>query len=441
VTGSTAAGIFAAVILLANPNLQYLQSCPLTEPLYMVLQLAAMDALLAWRQRRTQDLPWAAAAWMAASALCRYEGWYFLAGAFLLLIYDWRTGTLRLRHMLRAGLTFAVCFAVPVGAHFGYIYLRIGDTFVNRVISGNPAPYVTFKRPLLSATYHLAELVQIATIVPLILAAAGAVQWLRRRDRRADWAPLLLLWTPSLINISALYWGLIYRVRYSILLLPAVAVFAGLATGNRGRERRLLIIGGIVAMALPWVSWLGPDDWSWHELFAGPGIYFLPAFALLLVMYAFSAGKYRWALAALCAAAMQAPVLEGEHRVMLTETLEHEFIEPERDRLLDYLRRHYDGSRILLDMGRQAPLVYDSRLPIREFVFNEGSLELWRKTARSPEREVGWLCAEKGDAVWRLTRREGWAAAYSLAVQTENLLLYRLTPDNRRALLKGQNIE
>ena len=48
-TGSMTAGVFAAIVLLANPNLQYLQSCPLTEPLYMVLFLLAMDSLIGWR--------------------------------------------------------------------------------------------------------------------------------------------------------------------------------------------------------------------------------------------------------------------------------------------------------------------------------------------------------------------------------------------------------
>jgi hypothetical protein len=32
-TGSVGIGIFASIVLLTNPNLQYLQSCPLTEPI------------------------------------------------------------------------------------------------------------------------------------------------------------------------------------------------------------------------------------------------------------------------------------------------------------------------------------------------------------------------------------------------------------------------
>ena len=49
VTGSIPSGVFAALILFANPNLEYLQSCPLTEPLYMMLLLLAVDSLISWR--------------------------------------------------------------------------------------------------------------------------------------------------------------------------------------------------------------------------------------------------------------------------------------------------------------------------------------------------------------------------------------------------------
>ena len=49
ITGSVFAGVFAAVVLFSNTNLEYLQSCPLTEPLYMALFLSAIEALIRWR--------------------------------------------------------------------------------------------------------------------------------------------------------------------------------------------------------------------------------------------------------------------------------------------------------------------------------------------------------------------------------------------------------
>lgn len=112
---------------------------------------------------------------------------------------------------------------------------------------------------------------------------------------------------------------------------------------------------------------------------------------------------------------------------MMAETLEHEFIEPERDEILQYLRRHYDGGRILVDMGRQAPLVYDSGLRVSEFVYNDGEGRWWHRALADPVRVVGWLCAQKGDAVWeRIMMDPRIRTHYTVAVDTEHLALYRL---------------
>jgi hypothetical protein len=117
---------------------------------------------------------------------------------------------------------------------------------------------------------------------------------------------------------------------------------------------------------------------------------------------------------------MQLPPLARENRPMMVETMEHEFIEPERQEVLRYLKKNYDGRRILIDMGRQAPLVYDSGLPIRDFVYNEGGGTFWHKALLDPEATVGWLCAEKGDVVWQALQVDPRIQdKFALAVQTE----------------------
>lgn len=427
VTGSVAAGIFAAALLLANPNLLYLQSCPLTEPLYMMLLLLAVDSLMAWRGSAEAKQPWLAAVWLSLGALCRYEGWYVLAGVMGLLAYDFWTRYLPRKRIVQAAAVFATVFALPAAAHFGYIYLRLGDIFFRRVAQGNPNPYLTYKRPFLSAFYHLGELSQMATLLPLLIAGAGVIVMLSRRKAWARYMPLLLLWLPSLINISALYWGLIYRLRYSVLLLPAIAVCASLViTSTRARHRTLLLLSA-VALGLPWLSWYFTRTNPGGSLKPGPGILLLPAAVVVLFLIGRARRHYDWVLLAMCILGMFLPPLARENRAMMVETLEHEFIEPERRQIMDYIRKHYDGKKILIDMGRQAPLIYDSGLNVREFVYNEGGEKLWHTALRDPSSQVGWLCLENGDAVWnRLQVDPGWAAGYALAVKTQHFSLYRL---------------
>jgi hypothetical protein len=306
-------------------------------------------------------------------------------------------------------------------------------------VRGNPAPYETFRRPFLSSVYHLGELTQMAGIIPLIVGLTGTVYCLAHPvslDRRL---PLFLLWLPSLMNVSALYWGLIYRVRYSVLLLPALALFAGLLVTKETAGRRTFVAASLAAMCPPWLSWFFPDEWVYRFFFQGPGILILPAASLACFLWAQARGKFQWPLFALCLLAMQVPALLGEARPILGETREHEFVEPERNRVLGYLRERYDGTRILIDIERQAPLIYDSRLPVREFVYKEGQRFFWDRALQAPHLEVGWLCAENGDGVWQALQVDPpWLDRYSLAVKTENFLLYQLRWEDRESLLPGR---
>jgi hypothetical protein len=393
----------------------------------MMLFLLAVDRMILWRESGHTGLPWLAAIWVSLGGLCRYEGWYFLAGVMLLLLYDFWAKYIPRRKAMQAGAVFLGLFALPAAAHFGYIFSRLGSVFFNKVAAGNPDPYLTHKRPFLSALYHLGELSQMAAILPLLLAVIGLTLFLFQRRKFRIRAPLLLLWIPSLINISALYWGLIYRLRYSALLLPAVAIFASLVLTSVETKKRALLILVIVAMVLPWLSWLLSQTSPAFELLPGPGILVLPGAVLVLYMIAQVRRIHDWALLALCVLGMQVPILALEYHPMMAETLEHEFIEPERQQVLQYLQQNYDGGRILIDMNKQAPLVYDSGLAVREFVYNEGGELLWHRAIQNPETEVDWLCAMEGDAVWkRLQVDSGWAGAYDLAVKTESLSLYRI---------------
>lgn len=426
-TGSAAAGVFAAIVLLANPNLEYLQSCPLTEPVYMMLFLLAVDRFVVWRESDHPGIPWLAAIWVSLGALCRYEGWYFLAGVMLLLLHDFWTNYLPRRTVVRAGAVFLALFALPAAAHFGYIFHRLEAVFFNRVAAGNPDPCLTHKRPVLSLIYHLGELSQMAAILPLLLAATGLLLFFFQSRKFRFRAPLLLLWIPSLINISALYWGLVYRLRYSVLLLPAVAIFGCLVQTSVETKKRALLVMVIVAMALPWLSWFFPDTSSVLKLPPGPGILVLPAAALILFMITQVRRRHEWALLAMSVLGMQLPALAVEYRPIIGETLEHEFVEPERREIIQFLKQNYDGRKILIDINKQAPLVYDSGIAVKEFVCNEGEERLWHKAIRNPETHVGWLCARRGDAVWKqLEVDSDWAAAYVLAVKTERLSLYRI---------------
>jgi hypothetical protein len=408
----------------------------------MMLLLLAMDALTQWREGERHSSPWMVALWTALGALCRYEGWLFAAGVILLLAWDFWTGQICRARAAKSIALIAASFTLPILVHFAYLYSRVGDSFVHRVARGNPAPYETFHRPLLSLVYHLGELSQIAAVLPLLLGLAGLAWSLRPGGQAVRLAPLYLLWIPSLVNIAAFYWGMLYRVRYSILLVPAIAVFGSLLLVSPAALRRTFTLACVAAMTLPWISWYFPREWKYHLVFPGPGIFIVPAAALICLLVSRAGAGERWPFLALCVFAMQVPALSGEDRPIISETLEHRFLDNEREAVLNHLKSRYDGTRILIDMEKSAPLVYDSRLPVREFVYSEGGGSYWRQALDSPSRTAGWVCAQKGDVMWNLLQVDPrWADEYSLAVKTENFLLYQLRAEARETVIPSRRSE
>ena len=147
-TGSIAAGVFAAAVLLANPNLQYLQSCPLTEPLYMALLLLALDSLIPGANRTDASSPGGPQSGLILGALCRYEGWYFFGGVLLLLAF-----MISGRSTAQTqGASGRRCLSRRLGHSCGRAFrLYIpssGDNFFGRVAEGNPSSLYDLQAPV-----------------------------------------------------------------------------------------------------------------------------------------------------------------------------------------------------------------------------------------------------------------------------------------------------
>ena len=86
-TGSRSGAIAACALLLLNPNVLYLQSTPMTEPLLFATTAAALALIGSWIERGGSDdgrTPPALA--LAAACLTRYEAWPITAAAIVLAV-------------------------------------------------------------------------------------------------------------------------------------------------------------------------------------------------------------------------------------------------------------------------------------------------------------------------------------------------------------------
>jgi hypothetical protein len=251
------AGWIAAVIYIANPNLIYLQSTALTEPLYLALFIWAV--VYFGEFARAKDEPQSGRRslmkcgfCLAGACLARYDGW-ILAAAMGLAAIALAVTRERADKALRISVAKFVVLAAAapiLWLTYNAVVYRNPLEFANGPYSAKAIEQKTTPKGApphpgadnlpVAATFFLksAELNMMESNwhrlwLGLLLAGTGLVLGFERRL----W-PLLLLGVPlPFYTLSIAYGGVpiflpvwwphsFYNVRYGIQLLPAFAVFA-----------------------------------------------------------------------------------------------------------------------------------------------------------------------------------------------------------------------
>src|SRR5262245_13717667 len=394
-TDSNWAGTVAAAFFALNPNVLYLQSTPMTEPLLMALTLAAVALLMAWcdatdASTNAATVPTTSRSVgvrhshvgvaFALACMTRYEAWQVtvaaLAGAAWV---RWRRGAqiagaiencariaiypslaiagFVLFSRIVTGAWFADDFFVPENTAKGHPYESLAEiAWGVRALSGYGL--------LLVALAGGATLILLGTIsrrratavLPVALLATAAVPWLAFID------------------------GHPYRIRYMVPLLAAQAVFAGVMAGS----------------------------WKRIQPFAIAGLALVAAFELR----------------PLDASAPMVVEAQWDRPNVLA-----------RDRVTAYLEANYRGETVMVSMGSLGHYMQDlSRggFSIRDFL-HEGNGDIWLAALVDPRPYAGWMLieeqAEGGDMLAKRARENpAFLAGFSRVAEAAGVALYRRTP-------------
>jgi hypothetical protein len=278
---SHAAAVTAVALLALNPNLLYLQSTPMNEPVF----LAALAALLYFtvRFRESQALGSVACAGLAALAatLTRYEGWFLIPFVTLYFLLASRR-----RRWLAAFLFGALASLGPLCwlAHNWWFYgdflefyrgpysaRAIYQSALDAGMARYPGDHDWSK-----AWLQYRSAAGSCAGSPLVwLGAVGAVASLVRRSL---W-PLVLLALPPVfylwsmhsagtpIFVPYLWPHSYYNTRYGLAALPLLAfAAAALVAVTPARLRALAALLVVGAGTVGWIAYPRPDAWiCWKE--------------------------------------------------------------------------------------------------------------------------------------------------------------------------------
>lgn len=256
----------AALVYGANPNLIYLQTTAMTEPLYLTLFIwAAVYFAEFLRSLRTSTpqlmensssgrLLYRCAACLAGAELTRYDGWFLAAViatiVFLLLLRRWNDPVFR-----RAAMVFLVSISAAPLLWLAYNATVYGNPleFANGPYSAKAIEQRTAQpgypsHPgsgnVVTATSFFLKSAELNMAVGnwgriwIVIALAGFILVMKLRARRAA----LLLWVPvAFYALSIAYGGVPlflpawwpftwYNLRYGLQLLPVFAVSAATAS-------------------------------------------------------------------------------------------------------------------------------------------------------------------------------------------------------------------
>jgi hypothetical protein len=253
---SIPAAAAGAAVFALNPNVLYLQSTPMTEPLLMALTTLSIAMSIAWCRGistarftlRTFHL----GILFALACLTRYEAWPVIAVTLVGMLYvRWREGD-PLRDSATAVATIALYPLVAIAAFAVFSRVVIGEWLLagGFFVPENKA----LGLPVMAASEIVWGVRELSGTTLVWTAMAGAivlVVWLTTRTR-ADAALPLALFGAAAIPFSAFVDGHPFRIRYMVPLIAVQAIASGIAAGavRRVHVAGALVLAGLVAYEL-----------------------------------------------------------------------------------------------------------------------------------------------------------------------------------------------
>ena len=231
-TSSRAGAALGATLYATNPNVLYLQSTPMTEPMLFGLSTLQVYLFTRWVLRGRPGVP-RAAAWITVLAcLTRYEAWPITAACFAFSAFAWWRRGRSVRDLAPVYGWLSLYPILTVLGFMAFSRMTVGEWFVSggffvpdESLRGQPAAVlarIAEGTELLGGTW----LVRF-TVVALVLVLVAALS-------SAGRAPLLIglsLFAAASLPVAAYLSGHPFRIRYEIPIVIAGAVAIGTGVG------------------------------------------------------------------------------------------------------------------------------------------------------------------------------------------------------------------
>ena len=385
---SPAAAWIALAFFATNPNLLYMQTTAMTEPLFVCEMVWTALWLVEWRARMDTDAPriggltFKIALMLIAAIFTRYDGW-------VMALLGWTAmGVVLLRRKRLGSVAYWIATVLVLAAPalwFWYNQVDFGDWLgflrgpysakaieLRTALRGGP-PHPGWHDPWMSLLFFVKAAEMDAAALgwnnPLLITSLIGTAWawlIARRHAFLWWS--MILWLPAPFYAYSVAYGSVpiflpvwwphsyYNTRYGLELLPALALGVGFAAGL------------ILTAAREWMPRL-------RSVIA----------ILLFVPIGLNAAEM----------VRQLPLVyvEGTKNINARRPYEENIPQALRDALASR-----PGAPVLMVTSVYPEIVALSGIRLKQTI-NEGDSELWRAALEDPAKYAAVVLAFDGDAV------------------------------------------
>lgn len=396
-------------LFVTNSNILFLQSMAMSELFSLCCLILSLYFLIIWVTSHDLLAFLQAAFFVMLLTLTRYEGYFVLGGASLVVLIESirsfrREGRAKIEGMLLLFLIvagFGVVLWCLYSALFykdPFYWLHTYSTTGSSIIQGGQKIIddvygVLNPNIMQSLTIFSGVVLWTNGVIITILGLVGFVFYLLRPTRYS--LPVAI--------ISGLIFALMV-VGYSIGFIPHIEFPTVLLTGARAREWSLYADNNIRY-----------------------GMILLPS---LLLFTAFLAKKHTLFYYGIIGCV----VLQLGLLLINPQWIQYDMSESWRYPIraeVPWFRSHYDGGLVLISSARHEDFIFQSRLPYKRFIY-EGTRDYWKDSLKDPSKYAKWVIynnAISGDGVTDAMTREGYSILkkkFKLVYDWGGMKIYRI---------------
>ncbi|MBX4188325.1 MAG: glycosyltransferase family 39 protein, partial [Candidatus Doudnabacteria bacterium] len=388
ITKNKLAGFVTAFVFIANPNILYLQSTPMTElPLLAFFLLSSYYFIRFILSESNFNYILLAALFGFCATLTRYDGWFLVIveAAVMALVYfpikfHWYSKLSKIFYwdrftwqklqghvVLFASLAF---FGIVLWLAWGYLILGDPLYFTHSEFSAKSQQQSWLARGELPAYHHIGQSITYYTAttwsnigsVVFLMAMVGCAAYLFDRKIQHRWLLLIILSVPFVFNVVTLFLGQsvifipqvtasnfewnLFNVRYGVMMVPLAAFAVGYLFYKVKPAFKVIVALALVAQAS---------------------------------MYPFGIEKvisYEDGVAGLSSASAKIPTAQY------------------------WVNDHYDHGLVLVDDFARTLSIVRTSIPMQNMIY-VGNKPYWDESLKAPEKYARWIIMQKDDAVWK----------------------------------------